>query len=128
PSTPLLVISPVYCESAEETPGPGVLDPDALAQGRVVITSTGDPAEVAAGRLTPRTGRAEHARMVAERGEGDENPQYHDSVDLFGADAAVRLPLPDALHPGPEAHRLMGERFAGAVFADGPFAGVVRAG
>src|SRR5699024_5907076 len=82
PSTPLLVISPVYCGIAEETPGPGAFDPDALAQGRVVFTSTGDPADVAAGRLTLRTIRAELARIVAERREGDENLHYLDGLAL----------------------------------------------
>ena len=35
-----------------------------------------------------------------------------DGLALFGAADEERLPLPDALHPSPAAHRLIGERFA----------------
>ncbi|MPV50266.1 lipase [Pseudactinotalea sp. HY160] len=126
PSAPLLVISPIHCGIVETTPGPAAFDPDALAEGRVVFTSSGDPAEVAAGRLTLETIRAELARIVAERRAEDEHLHYLDGLALFGADDAARLPLPDALHPGPEAHRLMGERFARSVFGGGAFAGVGR--
>src|SRR5699024_2586413 len=42
PSTPLLVVSPVYCGIAETTPGPGSFDPAAFADGRVAFVSTGD--------------------------------------------------------------------------------------
>jgi hypothetical protein len=119
PTTPLLVVSPLLCPIHEETPGPGAFDVEAFGEGRVRFVSTGDPAEVAAGKLTLRVIRGELARIVAQRAESDPHVHHLDGLELYGeADHAV-LPLPDALHPDGETHRLIGRRFAETVFGPG---------
>lgn len=123
PSTPLLVMTPILCPIHEDTPGPGAPDWEAMAQGRVAFVATGDPAEVAAGRLTLRVIREALASVVAQRSPEDPHLHLVDGLSLYGEADAVRLPLPDALHPDAETHRLIGERFAAQVFAPGgPFA------
>lgn len=119
PSTPLLVVTPVLCPIHEDVPGPGAIDPAALAEGRLVFTATGDPAEVAAGKLTLHVVREELTRVVEQRRATDPHLHLVDGLGLYGAADAVRLPLPDALHPDPETHRLIGERFAEQVFGPG---------
>ena len=123
PTAPLLVIAPILCPIHEDTPGPSAPDLSALAEGRLSFTAAGDPAEVAAGRLTLTTIRAELARIVAQRAETDPHLHYLDGRELYGEGDHARLPLPDALHPDAATHRLIGERFADRVFgARGPFA------
>jgi hypothetical protein len=119
PSTPLLVASPIYCPIHEDTPGPAAIDLDALRDGQVAFTATGDPAEHAAGKLTLRVIRAELARIVTQRAAGDPHLHYLDGLDLYGEADFADLPLPDRLHPDAAAHRRMGDRFAKLVFADG---------
>ena len=122
PTTPLVVISPIYCPIHEDTPGPGAFDLDALRSGRVAFTATGDPAERAAGKLTLRVIRDELARIVADR--ADPNLSYLDGLDLYGEADFAELPLPDRLHPDAATHRRMGERFAKLAFgSDGAFEG-----
>jgi hypothetical protein len=127
PSTPLLVISPIFCEIQEDTPGPVGFDVDALGDGVVRFRATGNPAETAAGRLTLTVIRAELERIVRERHETDPNLFYLDGRQLYGADDAARMPLPDALHPDAETHRLIGKRFARLAFAEGGPLAVVAA-
>lgn len=126
PTTPLLVVSSVWCGIHEETPGPAAPDMAAAAEGRLRFTATGDPAEVARGALTLQVLRRELARVVAERTDGpaaDPHLAYLDGLELYGEADAVEHPLPDDIHPGPGAHRLMGERFAELAFgAGGPLA------
>jgi len=125
PDTPILVVSPLYCEIHEETPGPGAFDTAALAEGRVGFIATGDLADVPAGRLNLRVIRAVLERIVAERSESDPHLAYLNGLTLFGEDDALAHPLPDRLHLGPAAHRIVGERFADAAFGEaGPFASV----
>jgi lysophospholipase L1-like esterase len=113
PDTPIVLVSPVWCGIHEETPGPATPDLSALADGIVRFVAVGDPAEVAAGRLTLRVVRAELARTVTLR----EDPllTYVDGLTLYGEEDAAELPLPDDLHPDAATHRLIGERFARAV-------------
>lgn len=120
PTTPLVVVSPLLCPIHEETPGPGAFDLAALAEGQVRYRATGDPAEVASGKLTVHVVRDELARIVAERAAADPNLVYLDGLELYGERDAAALPLPDALHPDTETHRLIGERFAAAVFSASP--------
>lgn len=122
PTTPLLVVSPILCPIHEDTPGPGGFDLDAFAQGVLRFRATGDPAEVATGKLTLAVIREELARIVADRRATDQHLHYLDGRELYGDADAAAHPLPDALHPDSATHRLMAERFVGAVFADGPFA------
>ncbi|WP_405982078.1 GDSL-type esterase/lipase family protein [Streptomyces sp. NBC_00158] len=122
PATPLLVVSPILCPIHEDTPGPSAPDYSELAAGRLRFRAAGDPAEVAAGKLTLEVVRAELARVVRERSADDPNLHHLDGLGLYGSADFAELPLPDGLHPAPETHRLIGTRFATRAFApDGPF-------
>jgi hypothetical protein len=116
PTTPLLLVSPVQCPIHEQVPGPTEMDLSGYADGRLAFRAAGDPAEVAAGKLTLAVIRAGLAGIVEQR--GDPHLGYLDGSRLYGAADAEELPLPDDLHPGPEAHRLIGERFAALALAD----------
>ena len=69
PTAPLLVVSPILCPIHEDTPGPSAPDLTALGEGRLAFRAAGDPAEVAAGKLTLTVIRDELARIVARRRE-----------------------------------------------------------
>ncbi|WP_327654397.1 GDSL-type esterase/lipase family protein [Streptomyces sp. NBC_00483] len=112
PTTPLLVVSPILCPIHEETPGPLMPDFSSVAEGQMRFKATGDPAEVAQGRLTLETIRAELARIVAQRAADDPHLYYLDGRELYGEADHEELPLPDAVHPDAAAHRRIGERFA----------------
>jgi hypothetical protein len=112
PETPLLVVSPIWCPIHEETPGPGEFDPAALAEGKMRFRATGDPAEVARGKLTLGVIREELARVVAQRSPGDPHLSYLDGRELYGPDDFAELPLPDALHPDDATHARIADRFA----------------
>ncbi|MFG3104371.1 GDSL-type esterase/lipase family protein [Streptomyces sp. NPDC048182] len=116
PHTPLLVVSPILCPIHEDTPGPTAPDP---ADGTPRFKAAGDPAERAFGKLTLAVIRAELARIVAERSADDPHLHHLDGRELYGERDHAELPLPDALHPGPEAHRRIGENFARLVFGTG---------
>ena len=105
PETPLILISPILCPSAEDHPGPTIPN----AQGKFVTIE--GHSEIRNGCLTLVRVREIIADVVARRrGAGDENLHYLDGLSLFGvADAAD---LPDDLHPSPEGYIRMGERFA----------------
>jgi hypothetical protein len=119
PTAPLLVVSPILCPIHERTPGPGDFDREALASGEVRFRATGDPAEVAAGKLTLEVIRDELARVVSQR--QDPNLHYLDGRALYGTADFAEFPLPDALHPDAAAHRRIADRFAEHAFG-GPFA------
>ena len=122
PETPLLVVSPLLCPIHEETPGPGSFDMDALGEGKVRFVALGDPREVAAGKLTLQVIREELAAIVAGRAKDDPAIHYLDGLALYGEPDHDVLPLPDDLHPDGDTHRLVGRRFADAVFGPGrPF-------
>lgn len=127
PDTPMLLVSPIFCGIHEATPGPGSFDPTTLGTAQVTFVATGNPAEVAQGRLTLEVIRRELASLV-ERRSGDANLHYLDGRALYGPQDAEELPLPDALHPGPEAHVLMGERFAELAFGEGGVFGFAARG
>ena len=119
PTTPLLVVSPVLCPMHEDTPGPTAMDVSSLGSGQVRFQAMGDPAEVGGGKLTLRVIRDELSRIVAQRSPDDPNLHHLDGRELYGADDAAELPLPDDLHPDAATHRRMGERFAKLAFAAG---------
>ncbi|PPF77356.1 lipase [Subtercola sp. Z020] len=122
PHTPLVLISPIFCGIHEHAAGPGAFDPESFSTGQVRFVATGTPGDETQGRLTLSVIRRELASLV-ERRAADPNLHYLDGIELFGERDAALLPLPDGLHPGPEAHRLIGERFASFAFAPGgPFA------
>lgn len=112
PTTPIVVISPIYCGIHEDTPGPGAFDLEALARGEIRFRATGLPSDSAAGKLTLTSIRRELARIVTERRRADPQLQYLDGLTLYGPADAEHRPLPDALHPDEETHHLIGERFA----------------
>jgi hypothetical protein len=112
--TPIVVVSPIYCPIHEITPGPGAFDPSALAEGRVEFRATGDPSEVAAGKLSLTVIRDELARIVAGRAAYDQHLHYLDGRGLYGEDDFAELPLPDNLHPDAATHERMAHRFAAA--------------
>ncbi|WP_182357262.1 SGNH/GDSL hydrolase family protein [Tomitella gaofuii] len=119
PDTPLLLVSSPHCAMHEDTPGPAAID---FGDGVMRYRATGNPAEARAGKLTLRTIREETERIVAQRSGDDPHIHYLDGLELFGAEDEVRHPLADNLHPGPEAHALMAERFGAHAFgAYGPF-------
>jgi hypothetical protein len=121
PDVPLILISPLFCGIHEDTPGPGAVDPASIGTGQVRFTATGTPGDEAQGRLTLRVIRRE-LRSLADRRAADKNLHYLEGTLLYGEDDATDLPLPDGLHPSPEAHRLIGTRFAEYAFAGtGPF-------
>ncbi|MFZ2016220.1 MAG: SGNH/GDSL hydrolase family protein [Nocardioides sp.] len=119
PTTPLLLVSPILCPIHEQVPGPTDMDLSALAEGRLQFRAAGDPGDVAAGKLTLTVIRDELAQVVTDRRIDDPQLAYLDGRDLYGATEAAALPLPDELHPGPAAQRLIGEHFADRVFASG---------
>ena len=112
PDTPLLVISPIWCPIHEETPGPGDFDRAALAEGKLRFRATGDPADVARGKLTLGVIRDELAAVVAQRSPSDPHLSYLDGRELYGPADYADLPLPDELHPDDAAHARIAERFA----------------
>lgn len=117
PHTPIAVVTPIFCPSLEDHPGPSILGPD----GR--FTTVGGCEEVRVGSLTLVQTRRILADIVAvRRDHGDEHLHLIDGLELFGADEAADLP--DDLHPNPAGYTRIGHRFARLVFgSDGPFGG-----
>jgi hypothetical protein len=123
PTTPLLVISPLYCPIHEDTPGPGAFDTSALAAGTVSFRATGDPADRSSGKLTLTVIRKELRRIAQQRASDDPHLHYLDGLNLYDQADFAELPLPDQLHPDGVTHRRIGERFARLAFGPGgPFA------
>lgn len=105
PTTPMVVISPIYCPSAETSPGPTF--PGADGRFR---TEPGHE-RLRAGCLTLTRVRTLISDIVADRQARGDAALYHvDGLQLFGA--ADAPDLPDDLHPNPAGYRRMGERFA----------------
>lgn len=121
PETPLLLITPIWCGIHEHTPGPALSTDHTAEDGTVrrIFSATGDPADVAAGRLTLSVVRAELERIVAQRQSTDPALRLIDGLSLYGAADAAALPLPDDLHPDTATHQLIGERFATQAFPGG---------
>ena len=112
PTTPILVVSPIFCPAVEDHPGPTMLTADGTF-GTVPGTSTGRE-----GLLTLRRIREILSTIVgARRDAGDVNLSYLDGLELFGA--ADVDDLPDLLHPNDDGYRRMGERFAALAFGPG---------
>ncbi len=105
PDTPIVVISPIFCPSAETRPGPTIPD----AQGKFVTVAGFE--QYRAGCLSLVRVREILAEAVeVRRAGGDKQLHYVDGLTLFGA--ADAGDLPDDLHPNPAGYRRMGERFA----------------
>ena len=105
PEVPIVVISPIYCPSAETRPGPTVPD----RQGKFVTIDGFE--QFRNGSLSLVRIREIIADVVEKRRTaGDPALHYVDGLTLFGAEDAHDLP--DDLHPNPAGYRRMGERFA----------------
>ena len=101
PTTPILIISPIWCPFHETTSGPIMIDgPLLFAKER--------PAEFAAGALHLVRIREVLDEAVINR--KDKNLHYMNGLELMN-EHDVDL-MPDKLHPNSEGYRLMGERFA----------------
>jgi lysophospholipase L1-like esterase len=103
PTTPIIIISAIWCPFHEETPGP------TMADGATLFGKE-RPLEFATGALTLMRTRELLEDIVAKR--SDENLHFMDGRSLFGA--SDEADLPDKLHPNSAGYRLMGERFAQA--------------
>ncbi|SDB89201.1 GDSL-like Lipase/Acylhydrolase family protein [Sanguibacter gelidistatuariae] len=119
PDAPLLLVSPILCPIHEDTPGPGMPDPATLGTDTVRFMATGDPAEVAYGKLTLAVIRHALSDIVAQRQVEDPLLQYLDGRELYGTSDTAAHPLPDALHPDAATHQIIGERFARLAFGPG---------
>ncbi|HIG43509.1 MAG: GDSL-type esterase/lipase family protein [bacterium] len=100
--TPITLISPIYCPSAEDHPGPTIPDDN----GKFIVVP--GHREIREGSLTLSRVRQLIREVVEIR--DDENLYYVDGLDLFAeADASD---LPDDLHPNPGGYVRMGQRYA----------------
>jgi hypothetical protein len=120
PHTPILLVSPIFCPSAEDRPGPTIPGPD----GRFVTLDGSQDLRHTC--MTLRKIRATLAAIVQSRvGLGDIHLHHLDGLQLFGADDAADLP--DDLHPNAAGYARMGHRFTQFAFGpQGPFAGLIR--
>ena len=109
PGDPIVVISPIYCPSAESRPGPTFPNADGK-----FVTFPGNEA-LRVGCMSLKRVREIISEVVTTRRKHDDNLRYLNGLELFGeADAGD---LPDDLHPSPEGYARMGERFASFVSA-----------
>ena len=112
PDTPILLVSPIYCPSAEDRPGPTVPDAD----GNYITVDGLDDLRLTC--LTLVKIRAIIAAAVeTRRGLGDTNLHYLSGLELFGVDDAGDLH--DDLHPNAEGYVRIGQRFAELAFGPG---------
>jgi lysophospholipase L1-like esterase len=114
PRTPILVVSPIFCPSAEDKPGPTIMGPE----GRFVTVDGLEELRLTCLTLTKIR---ESIRSIVElrRGLGDPHLHYLNGLELFGSEDAGDLP--DDLHPNPAGYARMGQRFAELAFgAVGP--------
>jgi hypothetical protein len=104
PTTPILVVSPIFCPPHEDSPGPTGWSTDWKA------LSTSEPGRPTEGQLTLGTVRAALSDIVGQRSETDFNLYYLDGRLLFG-EADVDH-LPDNLHPDQAGYRIISNRLA----------------
>ena len=103
PTTPITLISPIYCPSAESNPGPTIPDEAGKFQTRERQNPLIDA-------LTLKRVREILENVATARREaGDPNISYFSGLNLLSQDEGDDLP--DALHPSPAAYIRMGERF-----------------
>jgi len=116
PLTPLLVVSPIFCPSAEDRPGPTI--PVKRDDGSIHFITIDAPALSRPMALTLTRIRELVAEVVARRvAAGDEHLHTFSGLELFGpADADE---LYDDLHPTEVGYRRIGERFAAKAFGPG---------
>ncbi|HEX3795942.1 MAG TPA: GDSL-type esterase/lipase family protein [Acidimicrobiales bacterium] len=116
PDTPILFVSPIFCPSAEDKPGPTVMGPN----GRYVTVPGLEEIRLTCLTLT-QIRQIIGSIVELRRGQGDTNLHYLDGLALFGPDDAGDLP--DDLHPNAAGYARLGRRFAAKAFgAGGPLA------
>jgi len=103
PTTPILLISPIFCPPHEDAPGPTAWSEDWKA------LATSLPGRPTDGQLTVGTIRTTLSNIVEQRRRADDNLHYLDGRTLLGAKDARHLP--DDLHPDQAGHRLISARF-----------------
>ena len=104
PTTPIDLVSPIYCPPGEHTCGPSVLG----EEGRWLSVANAGEAD---GCPTVTRMREVLAEIVAVRiRNGDEWITYVDGLELLGPDD--RRHLPDDLHPDADGYVAIGERYA----------------
>ncbi|MFF1572712.1 SGNH/GDSL hydrolase family protein [Leifsonia sp. NPDC058292] len=113
PSTPLLVVSPIFCEPVEDSAGPTIQD---SAREDLWTITAGSPDELADGKLSLGVIRRELARIVEERAVDDPHIAYLDGLSLYGSEDAASLPMPDNLHPADDVQTLIADRFVRLAF------------
>ncbi|HPU50708.1 MAG TPA: SGNH/GDSL hydrolase family protein [Burkholderiaceae bacterium] len=112
PDTPIVLVSPIFCPSAEHRPGPTMPD----VSGKYVTLSGHEAIQT--GCLTLTRVREVLAEVVdVRRRAGDRQLHYLNGLQLFGA--ADAADLPDDLHPNPAGYARMGERFVREVLTGG---------
>ena len=102
PLTPILVISPIYCPSAETRPGPTIPDSSGKFQTNESTLNSGS-------MNLMRVREILHDLVERRSAQGDENLSYFNGLELF--DEEDRIDLPDDLHPNPAGYIRMGNRF-----------------
>ncbi len=119
PTTPLLIVSPIFCPIHEVTPGPSVPD---FSDGQLKFRAADSETDTAVGKLTLSLIRDALRAITAQRRGSDPNLHYLDGRALYGEADHEHHPLPDRLHPDTATHKLIGERFEATVFGeDRPF-------
>lgn len=113
PTTPLLVVSPIFCGPVEDAAGPTIQDP---SRTEPWTTTAGTVEDVAAGKLSLNAIRDELSRIVKQRRESDPAIHYLDGLKLYGASDAETMPMPDNLHPADDVQALIAARFVELVF------------
>lgn len=109
PVTPLVVVTPIVCPAAEDTPGPTRAGPD----GRVRTVARPDALNTGALTLA-RVRDLIGAAVVRRRRDGDRHLHLLDGPSLFGPGDLGDLP--DGLHPNDAGYRRMAERFLPLAF------------
>ena len=110
PNTPVVLVSPIFCPSAEIRPGPTLPNSD----GKFVTLAGHEAVQgncLTLVRVRELIAEIVHARQAA----GDPHLHYLDGLTMFGA--ADADDLPDDLHPNPAGYQRLGERFSRAVFS-----------
>lgn len=116
PETPIVLISPIFCPSAEDHPGPTRQN----SRGKYVTIKGNE--KIREGCMSLTRARRIIAEVVRKRqSAGDRRLQYLDGLQLFGEPDAGDLP--DDLHPSPAGYIRIGERFADQVLRSLAFQG-----
>jgi len=104
PTTPLIVISPIYSALLETMPGP------LLRKAAKHYERQERPCALNDGALTLQSARTVIETIVSRRkSAGDSALHYIDGLSLFGTDDAALMP--DQLHPDEAGHVLLAHRY-----------------